>query len=261
MAASFDSYIICATPRTGSTLLCDLLASTRVAGEPDSFFMRDLDPIWAERWGLPPRNGKGSVDHSSAYLKAAIAAGRGQTGIFGLRLMRKDLPDLMTMIDLVYPAISSDKERLQAAFGRVLCIHLSRQDKLSQAISLVKAEQSGLWHIAPDGSELERLAPPKGPEYDFVRIKAKLDELESYDAKWVSWFSEQNIKALRINYETLSENPDAAILAICEQLGVQPPSPGTLVSGVAKLADAASREWITRFQAEVVRRTMMWGSI
>jgi LPS sulfotransferase NodH len=257
MAASFDSYIICATPRTGSTLLCDLLTSTRVAGEPDSFFMHDVDPIWAERWGLPPSEGKGTVNHSSTYLKAAIAAGRGQTGILGLRLMRKDLPDLMTMIDQVYPSLSSDKERLQVTFGRVLCIHLSRQDKLSQAISMVKAEQSGLWHIAPDGSELERLAPPKEPKYDFVRIKAKLDELESYDAKWVSWFSEQTIKPLRINYETLSENPDAAILAICEELGVQQPSPGTLVSGVAKLADAVSREWIIRFQADAVGRTLM----
>lgn len=257
MAASFDSYIICATPRTGSTLLCDLLNSTRVAGEPDSFFMRNVDPIWAERWGLPPREGKGTVDHSSAYLKAAIAAGRGQTGIFGLRMMREDLPHLMTMIDQAYPAKSSDKERLQAAFGRVLCIYLSRQDKLSQAISMVKAEQSGLWHIAPDGSELERLAPPKEPEYDFVRIKAKLDELESYDAKWVSWFSEQNIKPLRINYETLSENPDATILAICEELAVRQPPSGTLVSGVAKLADAVSREWITRFQADALGRTVM----
>jgi LPS sulfotransferase NodH len=96
--------------------------------------------------------------------------------------MREDLPDLMTMIDQVYPSLSSDKERLQVAFGRVLCLHLSRQDKLSQAILMVKAEQSGLWRIAPDVSKLERLAPPKEPKYDFVRIKDKLDELESYDA-------------------------------------------------------------------------------
>ncbi len=45
-----DSYIICATPRTGSTFLCDLLAATGVAGAPDSFFMRDVDPVWAEDW-------------------------------------------------------------------------------------------------------------------------------------------------------------------------------------------------------------------
>lgn len=257
MPAFYDSYIICGTPRTGSTLLCDLLTSTRVAGEPDSFFMRDVDPIWAERWGLPPREGEGTANHSSAYLKAAISSGRGQTGIFGLRLMRENLPDLMTMLDQVYPGMSSDAERLQAAIGRVLCIHLFRQDKLSQAISMVKAEQTGLWHIAPDGSELERLAPPKAPQYDFDRIKAKLDELVQYDAKWVSWFSEQKIKPLQITYETLSEQPEAAVGAICDELGVPKPAPGALVAGVAKLADATSLKWITKFRADAASRNVV----
>lgn len=254
MPTSYDSYIICGTPRTGSTLLCDLLTSSGVAGEPDSFFMQDVDPIWSARWGLPPSEGKGTADYSLAYLKAAIAAGRGQSGIFGLRLMRENLTDLMAMIDQVHPGLPSDKDRLQAAFGRVLCIHLTRQDKLSQAVSMVKAEQTGLWHIAADGSELERLSPPKEPKYDFTRIKAKLDELEHYDAKWVTWFSEQGIEPLRITYEALSEQPGAAVSAICQALGVQQYSQDNLVPGVAKLADAISREWIAKFRIDAAAR-------
>ena len=34
--ARTDSYMICSTPRTGSTLLCELLESTGVAGRPES---------------------------------------------------------------------------------------------------------------------------------------------------------------------------------------------------------------------------------
>ena len=30
-----------------------------------------------------------------------------------------------------------------------------------------KAQQTGLWHIAPDGTELERVAPAQEPHYDF----------------------------------------------------------------------------------------------
>ncbi len=37
----FDSYLICATPRSGSTLLCGLLESSGVAGHPASYFNRD----------------------------------------------------------------------------------------------------------------------------------------------------------------------------------------------------------------------------
>ena len=250
MPPTYESYILCATPRSGSTLLCDLLDATGVAGAPDSFFMQNPDPIWVEGWGLPPREGKGTAEHSAAYLKAAAAAGRGQTGIFGLRLMRENLEDLMAMVDQLYPGHGSDRAGLQAAFGRVLFIHLSRGDKLSQAISLVKAEQTGLWHMTPDGSELERSAPPRAPSYDFARIKAELDALEAYDAKWQIWFAAQEIEPLRLTYETLSEAPGAAVLAICAALGVPAPSPERLVPGVAKLGDAVSREWATRFRAE-----------
>ena len=36
--AAFDSYIICTSPRSGSTLLCKLLEATGVAGVPGSHF-------------------------------------------------------------------------------------------------------------------------------------------------------------------------------------------------------------------------------
>src|SRR3954471_2058841 len=33
-----QSYLVCATPRSGSTLLCELLAATGVAGRPQEYF-------------------------------------------------------------------------------------------------------------------------------------------------------------------------------------------------------------------------------
>ncbi len=246
----FDSYILCATPRTGSTLLCNLLAGTGVAGDPDSFFMAEVDPVWAERWGLPSREGFSEEGHAAAYLSAAIAAGRGQTGMFGLRLMHESLGGLSAMIGKVHPGLPSDRDRLRAAFGHVLYIHLARGDKLAQAVSMVKAEQSGLWHLGPDGTELERLSPPREPDYDFDRIAARLAELEAQDAAWLEWFAQQGITPLTITYEELSADPARAVAQICEALGVQPPPPGSLTPGVAKLADAVSRDWMARFRAE-----------
>src|SRR4051812_39199959 len=32
------SYLVCATPRSGSTLLCELLSATGVAGRPQEYF-------------------------------------------------------------------------------------------------------------------------------------------------------------------------------------------------------------------------------
>ena len=42
-----DSYLICTTPRTGSTLLCGLMASTTVAGRPESYFREPDEQLWA----------------------------------------------------------------------------------------------------------------------------------------------------------------------------------------------------------------------
>jgi LPS sulfotransferase NodH len=246
-----DSYIICATPRTGSTLLCNLLASTKVAGKPDSFFMSDMDPVWAEQLGLPVRDDLSDADYGAATLKAVMTAGKGQTGVFGLRLMRENLGDLSALIDKVFPGLPFDKDRLQAAFGEILYIHLAREDKLAQAVSMVKAEQTGLWHVAPDGSELERLAPPKEPEYDFDRIASRLAQLEQYDAAWLTWFDAQGIEPLRVGYENLSANPAEAVSRICKALGVPEPAPDSLKPGVAKLADAISLEWMRNYQRDL----------
>ena len=246
-----DGYMICGTPRTGSTLLCNLLASTKTIGNPDSFYGRQFISSWAEEWRLPGRDTMSERDFNIAYLNAAVAAGKGGTEIFGLRLMRENLDEFSAILDQVFPQLPSDRARLEKAFGRILYIHLSREDKLAQAISLVKAEQTGLWHMAPDGTEIERLAPPKDPEYDFERINHEVLELEGYDTAWNLWFAAQGIEPLRIGYESLSANPAAALFGICEALGVQPPNARDVSPGVAKLADETSLDWMHRYRSDI----------
>ena len=242
-----DGYIICGTPRTGSTLLCGLLASTRTAGDPHSFYRREDKAEWAEEWKLPHPETMSAHDFDVAYLGAAIKAGKGGTGVFGLRLMRENLDELSAILDRIYPKLPSDKARFEKAFGRVLYIHLSRENKLAQAVSLIKAEQTGLWHVAPDGTEIERVAPAQDPQYDFERIKRELAELEAFDAAWNTWFAEQGISPLRIGYERLSADPAATLASVCAALGVPSPSAADVKPGVAKLSDGISLDWMRRY--------------
>lgn len=248
---TFNAYIICGTPRTGSTLLCDLLASTKRAGNPDSFYGRKFLAWWAKEWNLPSPETMSERAYNIEYLNMAIKVGKGGTEIFGLRLMRENLGELSETLDQIHPGLASDRARLEKAFGNILYLHLSREDKLAQAVSLIKAEQTGLWHVAPDGTEIERLAPPKDPEYDFERISRELAELESYDVAWNSWFAEQQITPLRIGYETLSADPAATLSRICAELGVPAPNPDDVKPGVAKLSDAISLDWMRRYRSEI----------
>lgn len=253
----FDAYVICGTPRTGSTLLCDLLAATKRTGNPDSFYGRKFLSWWAGQWNLPSPDTMSERDYNLLYLNKAIEVGKGATSIFGLRLMRENLGELSATLDQIYPGLVSDRARLERAFGKILYLHLSREDKLAQAISLVKAEQTGLWHVAPDGTEIERLGPPKDPEYDFERIRQKVLEFEGYDAAWNTWFEAQGISPLRIGYETLSADPAAVLTRVCEALGVAAPPAAAVKPGVAKLADAISRDWMRRYHQDLDARSVV----
>ena len=155
------------------------------------------------------------------------------------------------MIALVVPDLPSDRARLRAAFGETLFIHLSRADKLAQAVSLVKAEQTGLWHIGLDGRELERLKPPEPPQYDFARITAVLAELEQFDADWLRWFEAEAITPLCVSYEAMSVDTVAVVGRICLALGGKVPVLDNLTPSVAKLADATNAVWVRRYRLDL----------
>lgn len=245
----FDAYIICGTPRTGSTLLCGLLAQAG-AGHPDSFYGRAFLDEWAAAWGLPDRSTMAPADYETLYLRAAIKAGKGDSRLFGLRLMRENVSDLSSALDLVFPGLASDTDRFRQAFGRILYIHLSRAEKLAQAVSYIKAQQTGLWHVAPDGSEIERIGAPGEPRYDYDRIRAEAAKLEAYDAAWNSWFTAHGVTPHRIGYEALSRAPAAILTVLCRSLGIEPPPRERIAPGVAKLSDATNDDWMRRYRAD-----------
>ena len=200
---------------------------------------------------MPPADSVSPEKFAAVYLAAAIKAGKGGTDIFGLRLMRENVVDLDGMIDLVHPGLPPGRARFERAFGPLLYIHLSRRDKVGQAISLVKAEQTGLWHVAPDGTEIERLAPPQEAKYDFERLHREVLELEGYDSDWNAWFADQGIAPHRIVYEDLSADPAGELAKLCTALGIEAPNAVDVKPAVAKLADATSREWTLRYRREV----------
>ncbi len=250
------SYVICANPRSGSTLLCRLLAETGVAGNPHSYFHRPEINAWAQAMNVPLPDTASEVETLSAIFEAVQEKGRGGTGVFGLRLMRKSFDFLMEQIDRLHPGLPSDAARFDAAFRQPYYIYLTRTDKVAQAVSLVMAEQTGLWHKAPDGSEIERTAPPKEPVYDADAIGKYVEELTSYDREWIQWFECEGIVPIRVTYEDLATDPSGTLRRILEELGLD----GAVAMGarpsVAKLADEASRVWVERFREAESRNTI-----
>jgi len=247
----FRSYILCTSPRSGSTLLCKLLSASNVAGQPASYFHEPSVASWQAYLGLEAKSSEPEADALRSVFDAAVEKGTRGTGLFGLRLQRHSFDFFIEKLGVLYPEGPTDADRLKAAFGKVLFIHLTREDKIGQAISYVRAEQSGLWHRAADGSELERLSAPRPLEYDLVALKECHDRFIRFDSDWLAWFAEQGIVPLTITYEDLAADPQATLRRVLERLGLEASAADHAVPGVAKLADATNAEWAMRLRQDL----------
>lgn len=246
----YRSYVICTAPRSGSTLLCGLLAATHVAGDPDSHFHATSRDAWLADYGLTRDDDASDQQTLRAIFDSAMARGDGGTGTFGLRMQRGSFDHFMQQLALLVPGEMSDVARMENVFGPTLFIHLSRPDRLDQAISRVRAEQTGLWHRNADGSELERLAPEREPHYDGAAIRHHIAALEALDADWEAWFQQERLTPLRLTYDALSKEPRDVLSRVLSALGLDPAAARSVAPPTAKLADALSRDWRDRFERE-----------
>jgi LPS sulfotransferase NodH len=249
-AAPFSSYILAATPRSGSTLLCDLLSGTGIAGQPQSYYRREDIADYARAWGVSSPDVIGDEAFERNYLEAVRRAGTAQTGVFGLRLMWSSVAELSARLGAICTDPLDDAARFELAFGRPLYIHLSRRDKVAQTVSLLKARQSGLWHRAVDGTERERTAPPAPFVYDVDRLAGLVEELETDDAAWNGWFSRFGIEPLRLTYEGLAADPQRVLAQVLSALALDAAIAASVDVRTAKLADETSLEWAHRFSEQ-----------
>jgi LPS sulfotransferase NodH len=233
--------------------LCDLLTDTGVAGRPDSFFRRESFLEWANHFNVSVAEWRGEYEFDQSYLSAVRQYGSNGTEIFGMRLMWESVGDLSKRLDSLYPGLPSDSARFRLAFGSPLYVHLSREDKIAQAVSRLKAEQTGLWHISADGSERERLKQGQAPVYDARGLSMLVARSEEHDAAWTNWFAQQEVRPVRITYEALSTGPKAALATVLSALGLDSAIAGAAEPRTAIMADGNSREWAARFQTERVK--------
>ncbi|MEO9895047.1 MAG: Stf0 family sulfotransferase [Paracoccaceae bacterium] len=246
----YKSYVICTSPRSGSTMLCKMLSETGIAGHPESYFHTPSIPEWLSSFDLGEDNFDTEQSALKAIFEGAQNQGTGTTGVFGLRLQGQSLPFFLKQLKKLHPEQSNDRQLIDTVFGETLFTHLTRTNKLDQAVSLVKALQSGLWHLASDGTEIERTAQPKPLVYDDVSISRELKSMNALEDAWIIWFEQQKLDPLQVTYADLSQRPKATLARILKALGQPIVNVQDITIGVAKLADQTNQEWVDRFRAE-----------
>lgn len=238
---AMDSYLLCATPRSGSTLLCGLLRSTGVAGQAESYFRRDDRKAYADRWGVPwATHGTGDI---GAFVRAAVAAGSTPNGVFGARIMwgtMTELTDALASAD--HGGRASTLKLLTGAFGPTRFLHLGRTDTVAQAVSWARAEQTHFWHpgeeIGSGGQE---------PHFDRNLIGRLVDTIDAHEAAWQAWFADQGLMPYDITYEHLAADPIGVTQTVLDFLGLVLPADRTITVRDHQQADNLNADWIARF--------------
>jgi len=251
------SYLVCATPRSGSTLLCETLKATGAAGRPEEYFeavpatgiprapqdyLAGLDDADAHRlvdgaWPrAPDYSDLRGLDHYEEHLARVREWGTTPNGVFGAKVMWAHLVDLATLTGYATPA-----EAVTELFAEPRCLWVRRDDLVRQAVSLWRAMQTQSWR-----SE----AAERDPRYSFAALRHLTAALAADDAAWERFFVTSGLPVLEIAYGEMVGDLQGTLERALDHIGV----PHSRVDGppLHRQSDGLSDAWVEAYALEAV---------
>lgn len=235
------SYIVAATPRTGSSLLCEGLAATGIAGVPAEVFAPDFRQMWNEHWAIP------SETSFREYVSNAIMRGTSPNGVFGLKIQWMHVAVLAwkwgspgidgTILDLLFP---------DSRF-----VNIVRRNRLAQAISWYRAIATNRWWMFEH--ENQRTSKDITLTLDASTIGELQDEIARQQGAWEDFLRDRHVPWLVVDYESLDEDYRGQVARVLEFLGLDKSAArGIPGPRLVRQADEVSLRW--RQQLEGIPR-------
>ena len=240
------SYTIWFTQRTGSTLLCQALESTGIAGIPGE---------WLLEKNLP-EGYKSSPTRFQEYLWNVATT---DNGVWGLKLSFCE-PAFSEMIQILkaFPTCPAEENNRVAiweyAFPNHRHIFMTRRNKVRLAVSWWKAIQSQEWHrVSGEAPKLVDLSSA----YSFDALLHLYEECSMREAGIQEFFAEGSIIPLTIVYEDFILNYKETIRNMLDYLGIDHSSIQIPPPPLERTADEISEQWVQRFRQELQKN---WGN-
>lgn len=237
------SYIVCGTPRCGSTLLCEALINTGIAGQPEEYFLPRNEPIWQGRWG---------TSSYEQYLAGVIKQSTTPNGVFGTKMMWGYFDKFVSKLQQLPEYKESGKsahELMVSTFPNLHYVWIKRRDKARQAISHAKARQTDIWVVS---SETKPFLTRK-PVFSFGQIDFMVQELEAQEAAWERYFLENGIEPFEVTYEDLVPRYEEVAVQLLACLGIAHETVQFAPRRMRKQADEESEEWVRRYHTLITR--------
>jgi LPS sulfotransferase NodH len=231
------TFVICSTPRTGSTMLADLLADTGLVGRADEFFGEPF------RQNVVPGLTRSGFDD---YLVGCTRNAR--QGTFGIKLHWDQIEVFLYLLRLRRGLRGlGDAQVLEAVFPATSFVFLTREDVLAQAVSFWKAMATGKW--------VDEQSFAAEPVFDAGRIAGRVRRIEEHNAGWRQWFEANGVEPLHVTYEEVAADPAGAARRVLAFIGVDVPDDLRVEPRTERQADAVNDEWIRRYRELSDRRT------
>ena len=234
--------MIASTPRTGSTLFANALWDTRRAGAPKEYLnpmqVRDFGARGPNRFAYRllagPLVGLAGLSSNAAGMRAhlgrAMAVRTGSNGWFGLKLHHHHHERWWHVVeDLLAP---------------VAWLHVTREDRLAQAISWELALQTGRW------ADFQRSWLP--PVYSRARLQRRLDAIARAEHGWADFFHARGITPHPVAYERLVGDLDGTVRSALRYLGEADDIAATRPSQ-RRQSSAITAQWRARFETGAAR--------
>lgn len=251
------TILVCSHPRSGSTLLGEILYFAGGLGCPLEYFHTGFRPGFAERWQAPDM---------ASLITATRRHRTDASGVFSSKLFWRDIEDLMrelapsladAFIDQRAEHVPPSAYRqlhafLCALFPNPTFIHLKRLDRVRLAISALTAVQTQQWRAIPgQGSTRPESNGAKAEvEYDYERIASLIAYADHCHAHWERYFSVNMIGPHALTYEQLARQDRQPLIQLLQHLGHQGELPAIRMQ---RQADARSEKFVARFLADHFR--------
>jgi LPS sulfotransferase NodH len=278
------SYLVCATPRSGSTLVCHALEETDVAGRPEEYFEalrhsgRPRRPeeyfLGVEDQSIRDHLGERSVGSDphprsplwsraayDRYLDWAFETGTTENGVFGAKLMWGYFGEFVSLLRNI-PAYRDVPlaELLPTVFPDLTFVRVVRANKVRQAVSLWKAVQTATWREDDLSSKASSIEEDGGPpsrsfveahrpqlRFHYRAIDHLLDQLLVEEASWDAFFEHAGIKPILVLYENFAADYETSTLNLLERLDLSAPDDFKLEPRMKKQSDSVNDDWTKRY--------------
>jgi LPS sulfotransferase NodH len=233
-------YLICAVQRSGSTLLCEALKNTGLAGRPDEYFLCTEGYYWEDSPLAREHGVSTNVDAVSLILEH----GTTPNGVYGTKVMWNYFGRAIEHLQEIpaYRGLEAT-QLLRALFPNLHYIWLTRRDRVQQAVSWAKAAKTGIW--ARTGEE----SPGIEPEFDFELIDNLVRLIDEGERGWAQFFASCGIEPLKVTYADVVGAYERTALSILDHLGVS--YPRHLTFGKRKMkrqADELDARWVLMYK-------------